>query len=428
VHVLEAILVGRQPLERAIEGQADHLGRLEERDRGLALAIVRTTLRRLLFLSAVIDRLLERPLPAEARRVRMILLAGAAQLLLLDTPAHAAVDVAVEQCRHDRAASRFDKLVNAVLRRVREASVAVLQSWDSPEDDIPAWLLARWTATYGAADARRIAAASLERAALDITPRRDAANWAQVLGADLLPTGSLRLTQAGAVPDLSGYIGDAWWVQDAAAALPARLLGDVRGLSVADLCAAPGGKTAQLAAAGARVTAVDVSAARLARLAENLARLGLSDHVALVAATVEDFRPADPFDAVLLDAPCTATGTLRRHPDILHLKTPEDVSRLAATQACLLAHAAALVRPGGTLVYCTCSLEPEEGPQQVDRFLAGRPEFSRRPLPTAAIGADPAWFTPDGDLRTLPFHMPRPAPSASGMDGFYAARLVRRSA
>ena len=215
-------------------------------------------------------------------------------------------------------------------------------------------------------------------------------------------------------------------MQDAAAALPVRLFGTISGLAIADLCAAPGGKTAQLAAGGARVTAVDNSASRVSRLVENLTRLNLSAQVDVVTDEIETWAPPGGFDAVLLDAPCTATGTLRRHPDILHLKTAQDIVRLAGTQARLLRHAAALVKPGGLLVYCTCSLEPEEGADQIERFLVETPDFERIPVIPDEIGGQPAWITLAGDLRTLPFHLPNPEPGLAGIDGFYAARLRRR--
>jgi 16S rRNA (cytosine967-C5)-methyltransferase len=249
--------------------------------------------------------------------------------------------------------------------------------------------------------------------------------WAERLNAKVLSTGSLRLVEAGVVPDLPGYAEEAWWVQDAAAALPARLLGPVQGQSVADLCAAPGGKTAQLATQGAHVTVVDGSKNRLQRLGENMQRLGLSAQVTVVAADIETFEPGTMFDAVLLDAPCSATGTIRRHPDILHLKTPDDIVRLAALQSRLLAKAAGLVKPGGLLVYCTCSLEPEEGPNQITQFLAENANFERVAIAPDDIGGDASWVTAHGDLRTLPFHAAGSFPEAQGLDGFFAARLRR---
>jgi 16S rRNA (cytosine967-C5)-methyltransferase len=238
-----------------------------------------------------------------------------------------------------------------------------------------------------------------------------------------LPTGSIRRIEGGRIEDLPGYDDGAWWVQDAAAALVARAAGDVAGLRVADLCAAPGGKTAGLAAAGALVTAVDVSPKRLERLRANLQRLRLNaDAVAADAAT---WAPERTFDVVVLDAPCTATGTIRRHPDILRLKRPEDVERMATVQRSLLSNACRLVRPGGRLLYSTCSLEPDEGEQQVAKLLADNPHFARAPISAAEIGADPSWITAAGEIRTLPHHLPLDRPEISGIDGFFIARLRR---
>ena len=270
---------------------------------------------------------------------------------------------------------------------------------------------------------RMIASASLIEAPLDLTVKSDTGLWAEQLGGIALPTGSVRLSGAGRIEELPGYDDGAWWVQDAAAALPARLLGEIKGKDVADLCAAPGGKTAQLAAAGARVTAVDKSPGRLNRLKENLGRLGFEAE-ALVG-DAADFAPGRMFDAILIDAPCTATGTVRRHPDILILKRDEDIAALAALQSRILEGAAASLKPGGALDYCTCSLEPDEGANQIDRFLASHPEFRRAAIDTASLGIDPAWLTRTGDLRTLPCHFSDLPDGMTGMDGFFAAKLER---
>jgi len=221
---------------------------------------------------------------------------------------------------------------------------------------------------------------------------------------------------------LPGYAEGAWWVQDATAAIPARLLGDVAGRKVIDLCAAPGGKTSQLAAAGAQVTAIDRSNRRLERLVTNLQRLNL--HAEAIVADAVSWRPAARAPFVLLDAPCTATGAIRRHPDVPRLKTPEDVVRLAAVQERLLAAAIDMLEPGGILVYCTCSLEPEEGPAQIAALLARGAPVERRPIEAAEVGGLSVLLTEEGDLRTLPSHLPE----FDGIDGFYAARLVRRAA
>lgn len=423
VETLAAVLDHGRPLDEAFELAAGHAGPLEARDRALARLIVLTVLRRKGELQAVVSSFLEKPLPAASGRLWPILLSAAAQLLLLDTPPHAAISLAVDQCRDDRRAARFAGLANAVLRRVSTTGKDVLAGLDPVSVNLPPWLLARWSETYGEAEARAIAAASLREAALDLSTKAEPSAWAERLGGRLLPTGSVRVASAGRVEDLPGYAEGAWWVQDAAAALPARLLGPLAGRDVADLCAAPGGKTAQLAAGGARVTAVDASPQRLVRLTGNLARLGLE--AALVEADLMAWDPGRTFDAVLLDAPCSATGTIRRHPDILHLSRKDDTSGRVALQQRLLDRAAGLVRPGGLLVFCTCSLEPEEGPGQIARFLEAHADFERVPLGPGEFGLDPAWRTADGDLRTLPSHFADAEPGLSGLDGFYAARLRR---
>ena len=422
---MSAVLDGGRSLDEAFDAAASRSGTLEPRDRALARLIVLTVLRRKGELQAVINSFIEKPLPASAGGLWPILLSAAAQLLMLDTPPHAAISLAVDQCRADRKARHFDRLTNAVLRRVAATGKDSLATLDPVEVNVPSWLRGRWVAAYGAELAREIAAASLREAPLDLSVKDDPAAWAERLGGLLLPTGTVRLTRAGRVEDLEGYADGAWWVQDAAAALPARLLGNVAGLRVADLCAAPGGKTAELASAGAQVTAVDQSPARLSRLSENLARLSLSAEI--VEADVTAWEPDRTFDAVLLDAPCSATGTIRRHPDILHLKRKDDTTERVALQHRLLDAAARLVRPGGLLVFCTCSLEPEEGPAHIARFLAEMPGFVREPVAADEAGIDGAWLTPDGDLRTLPCHLPLSDPALSGLDGFYAARL-RKSA
>lgn len=386
---------------------------LTGRDRAFARAIVGAALRRLGGLDAALAPLLERPLPETARLPRAILRAAAAELLVLGAPPHAAVSEAVSAARI--AAPRFAGLVNAVLRRLDREGRAAFAA-QTPGADLPAWLFARWRAAYGDATAEAIAAACRVEPPLDLTVKAEAPLWAERLGATVTPTGAVRLpNDRPPIPELPGYAEGAWWVQDAAAALPARLLGDVAGLRVLDLCAAPGGKTLQLAAAGARVTALDIDARRLERLKANLARTGLSADI--VCADAAAWRARDLFDAILLDAPCTATGTLRRRPDAAWLRRPTDVESLAALQGRLVRAALENLRPGGALVYAVCSLEPEEGPALVARLLS-EGAAARSPLTDEA----PAPFiTPEGDLRTLPSHWSE----IGGLDGFYAARLRR---
>jgi 16S rRNA (cytosine967-C5)-methyltransferase len=308
-----------------------------------------------------------------------------------------------------------------VLRRLARERDAILADADALEVDTPDWLAARWRAAYGDA-APAIAEAHRRGGAVDLTVREDPAGWAERLGATLLATGTLRLNDRSAIRELPGYVEGAWWVQDAAAALPARLLDARPGERVADLCAAPGGKTAQLASAGATVLAVDRSRHRLKRLAENMARLRLAVETKVAdALTLE----AEPFDAVLLDAPCSATGTIRRHPDVPWTKHEADLAKLVDLQARLLDKAAALTRLGGRLVYCTCSLEPEEGERQVESFLARNPAFAPVPVRADEVPGLEEAITLNGDVRTLP-HQGGVALGASGLDGFFIARFSRR--
>lgn len=412
--LLIAVMDRGRALEDALE-QTPTFNALEGRDRAFARALVTAGLRRLGSVNAVLSRFLERPLPDDAYHGRALLHIGATQLLVLGTPAHAAVGETVEAANSLREARGFAKLMNAVLRRVSRDGAEIFASLP-PGADLPPWLYTRWRAAYGER-APRIAQALLQEPPLDISVKDDAAAWAERLFGTPTPTGSVRLASPAPIDALPGFGEGAWWVQDAAAALPARLLGDVRGKRVLDLCAAPGGKTLQLAAAGAHVTAVDKSDARLKRLRENLARTKLSAEV--IAADALDYRPREPFDAVLLDAPCTSTGTLRRHPDVAWLRRPTDVRALAELQSKLVAAAAALLKPGAPLLYAVCSLEPEEGEGVVTDAL--KHGWKRDPFRAGDVPGADEFITPAGDLRTLPAHWPE----IGGLDGFYAARLVR---
>ena len=422
VAALSHVLGAGKPLE-SLPARPVSAEPLEARDAALSRLIIATTLRRLGQLEDVLARFLSKPLPGEAVSARMILLSGAAQLLFVGTPAHAAIDLSVRLAREAAHSSRFSGLINAVLRKVAAEGPAIVAAQDGPRLDTPPWLWKRWQRAYGPDTGRAIAEANLCEAALDITVKADAKGWAERLGGLVLPTGTVRLKSKGRIDDLPGFAEGAWWVQDAAAALPARLLDPGPGSRIADLCAAPGGKTAQLAAAGAVVTAVDRSERRLAALGRNLARLGLTAET--VAADAVSWRPAQAFDAILLDAPCLATGTIRRHPDLPHLKRESDLAGLAETQALLLEAALTMLRPGGRLVYCTCSLEPEEGPQQISRLLDRHKDIAVLPIAAGENGIEAAWLTPEGFLRTLSFHLRREPAELSGLDGFFAARLVK---
>jgi len=416
VEALAAVLSGSISYDDFLEASAGAKA-LEPRDRSFLSAIVLTTLRHKEQVDAVIGRFITKPLPRKSGATAPILQSAAAQLLFLDAPAYAVIDVAVQLAKADRDAMHFTGLINAVLRKVAAEGRTRL-----PGPRTAAWLQARWVKSYGGKVAARIAAASLQQAALDITVKEDAAEWAKLLGGALLPTGTVRIeSPAAAVEDLPGFSAGAWWVQDAASAVPARLLSDIAGKHVLDLCAAPGGKTLQLAAQKAQVTAVDQSAKRLDRLRENLARTGLSAEI--VCCDVLSFAPAHSYDAVLLDAPCTATGTIRRHPDLPYVKSAAQIGELVILQRKMLTRAAAFVKPGGALVYCTCSLEPEEGEGQMSRFLGKYPEFAVEPIVAGEAGLGSHMITPDGWFRSLP-HMAIGA--STGLDGFFAARLRKR--
>jgi 16S rRNA (cytosine967-C5)-methyltransferase len=423
--ILRRVIERGAPLDSLLDEShgSQHFQALEARDRALVRAILGAALRHRGEIEAALAERLDRPLPPNSGALAAILQVAAAQMLFLDVPDHAAVHLAVAHATGDRQAHRARGLVNGVLRRLARDRDIILARPNAARLNTPDWLFARWSRAYGTETATVIAASHLEQPSLDISVKADAAAWADRLGGLLLPTGSIRLAEPHRVFGLPGYAEGAWWVQDAAAALPARLLGNVAGKRVADLCAAPGGKTAGLANAGADVTAVDISESRLKRLAANLERLGLSAQ--LEAADLLEWTPGRNFDAVLLDAPCTATGTIRRHPDIAWLKRPEDIPALSALQAKMLNRAASLVAPGGGLVFSTCSLEPEEGEAHVGPFLARHPGFALEPVAPAEIAGLARLLTPQGALRTLPCHNFDAGPAMSGMDGFFAARFRR---
>ena len=415
--LLKVVLVNKRPLDDVLQSHAG-FARLQARDRAFARNLISTTLRRLGQIDVLIDHCLQRRLPLKARDVRHLLRLGFCQLLFLRTPPHAAIDTMVDLAQA-RGHGPHKGLINAILRRMSREGASLVENQNPARLNTPEWLWSSWNEAYGKKTARAIAEAHLNEPPLDLTAKADSGALAETLGAEILPGGSLRLKPQGPITELAGFEAGDWWVQDAAAALPARLFGDVSGKTVIDLCAAPGGKTAQLAAAGARVIAVDRSEKRLRRLRENLQRLGLQAET--VAADAEQWSPPEPADAVLLDAPCSATGTIRRHPDIAWLKTPGDIDKLSVLQARLLQAALAMVKPGGMLIYCTCSLQPEECEQQIAAFLQENDAVRRQPLSESDLPGLDKVIMSTGDLRTLPSHLA----SLGGMDGFYAARMVR---
>jgi 16S rRNA (cytosine967-C5)-methyltransferase len=413
LELLQGVLVHQRTLDELIERNAGW-PQLETRDRGFARLLTSTTLRRLGEINQALDLFIKERPPGKARAVADALRLGACQILFLGTQAHAAVGETVELIGSLDGLAGYKGLANAVLRRMAREKPAT-----DPWRNLPAWLKESWVDAYGEPKARAIAAAHLAEAPLDLSLKADADDWAQKLGGGILPTGTLRLPAgSGPVETLSGYAEGGWWVQDAAAALPARLLGQPR--QAIDLCAAPGGKTAELLARGIEVTAVDRSAQRLMRLKQNLERLKLSATV--IEADATTWRPGEPAEAVLLDAPCSATGTIRRHPDLPWLKRPTDLPKLTALQDRLLANAVAMTRPGGMIVYATCSLQPEEGVARIEALLASGAPVERAPIAASELGGLGDLLTPEGDMRSLPFHLA----DKGGMDGFFAARLRRR--
>jgi 16S rRNA (cytosine967-C5)-methyltransferase len=387
-------------------------------------AILVTALRYRMTIAGLLARRLEKPLPPNATALSHMLHVAAAQILFLDIPDSAAVDLAVTHAKSDPRTVRFSGLVNGVLRTLARAKEAELPAALAATDEAPKWFSDRLKAAYGTEKARQILAAHRYESPIDFSVKAYPPLWAERLGGVVLPTGTVRVEKlANSVTELPGFEEGAWWVQDAAASLPARLFGDVSGLRVADLCAAPGGKTAQLILGGARVTAVDTSKNRLARLTQNLQRLGLSAEI--VQADLMKYEPKELFDAVLLDAPCSSTGTVRRHPDVPWTKTAADVEKLADLQRRLLARAVTLVKPGGRIVFSNCSLDPTEGEDLHRAFLTQTPDVIDDPLhPGEIAGIDP-FLTAQGTLRTTPADLDLGSPERSGLDGFFAARMRR---
>lgn len=408
--LLDAALSRRGGLDEAATTNAFRA--LEPRERAFARALAMAALRRL----GPVDRALAAKLSKEPPpRVRNLLRLGVTQAFFLDVPAFAAVATSVELAGANKASRPFKGLVNAVLRGLLRDGAPP----DDPSALAPPWLFSRWASAWGADDAQAMAAVIAEEPATDLSPKAgaDVAALAEALEAEILPGGTLRTRRRGDVAGWPAFDVGSWWVQDAAAAIPARLL-DLRADETAvDLCAAPGGKTLQLAATGAQVVAVDRSASRLKRVGENLARMGLKAEV--VTADAATWPDARTFDAVLLDAPCSATGTFRRHPDVLWAARPGDIASLAGVQSALLDSAARRTRPGGRLVYCVCSLEPEEGEAQVEAFLGRHPDFALAPISAEEGGAPAASLTARGTLRLLPHHR------GGGQDGFFVARFTR---
>lgn len=397
---------------------------LEPRDRSLVRAILSSALRHRQTIESFVTSLLEKPLPANAKSLSHILHVAAAQILFLDIPDHSAVDLAVESARADPRNARFASLVNALLRRLSREKDTKLEGLLANTIDAPDWLIQDLRKAYGAIKARDILAMHRIEAPIDFTVNSDASGWATKLGGIVLPGGSVRVASLqSSVPELPGFAEGQWWVQDAAAALPARCLGAAQGMRIADLCAAPGGKTALLAALGANVTALDLSASRLKRLHANMARLKLA--VETHVGSLLEYKPDELFDAVLLDAPCSSTGTIRRHPDVAWTKSRQDVEKLADLQFKLLAHATTLVKPGGVILFSNCSLLPLEGEILAEKAANEIADIRPHPIQPSEIPGLEYLIDANGWLRSTPADMQMGDATISGMDGFFAARFVR---
>jgi len=421
VRTLMAVTLKNRPFDVALDdiaGQAN----LSPRDRAFVLNLVMVCLRRNGSLKGLLASLLQTGLPKTATWTEAALITGLAQVLLMRTADYAVVNETVTLVKNlEGKEAGFAGLVNAVLRRAsRECDklTTKLNKW--PAQDLPKWLFDSWADAYGKDNATKIARTLQNTPPLDISlkPGLDPTEWAKKLDAEITPTGTLRRA-VGDVTALPGYGEGHWWVQDFAAAIPAKLLGDIKGKHVLDFCAAPGGKTMQLAAAGATVTAVDRNKNRLKRLEANLERTKLEADI--VNADAARYTANHAVDHILLDAPCSATGTLRRNPDVIWTKTADDVQTLAAVQSRILDRAFSILPIGGTLVYCVCSLEPSEGINQIEAFLKRTSAAKRMEIQAHEVGGILDLVTSEGDLLCLPSMLA----DQGGMDGFFAARLTK---
>jgi 16S rRNA (cytosine967-C5)-methyltransferase len=417
--MLHGVLHNTKSLSEMVDAEDSPLTGLLPTERARAQSLVKTTLRNLAPLDTVLNRLLTKKPPLQ---VLNILRLCAAELLIDGIAAHAAVDGAVTLARSKQKANHLSGLVNAVSRRLAEVDRDEFAAL--PVQPLVKYLRVPVTRAYGEEAASRIDQAHGQEPSVDITLRRpqEAEKWASLLEADILPSGSLRLRNKGQISALEGYESGDWWVQDAAAAVPVALFGNVDGLSVLDLCSAPGGKTMQLAAAGAKVTAVDISGDRLKRVQDNLDRTGLSAE--LVEADAFKWTPAKPFDAILLDAPCSATGTIRRHPDLPFVRRNWDLQPVLRMQSDMLDLCAGWLRPGGRLVYATCSLLPVEGEAQIEKFLVRNDTMRPLDFDPQSCGMEPDWQPATGQLRLRPDYWVE----QGGMDGFFMALMQKTSA
>jgi len=424
LNLLEDVLSRRQALDHSLEREED-FHKLPQRDRAFVRMLVATTLRRLGQIDDLVNKALERPDSLRAERLLNVLRLAVTQICFMKVPDHAAVDTAVT-LTEKIGLERQKGLANAVLRTITQNHQEWIKRQDAARLNTPEWLLKIWVEDYGIGVTAQIAQAHLSEAPLDITIKDEDSQiyWSNQFQATELPTGTLRKTSGGNVTELTGFDEGVWWVQDASAAIPAKLFGPINEKTVLDMCAAPGGKTAQLADMGAHVIALDRSPQRIKRMEANLERLHLRDNVEVQITDAAHWRPASreqKIEYILLDAPCSATGTIRRHPDVPHLKQPRDMENLMRVQAAILQNAFNVLEPGGVLIYCTCSLQKAEGENQISQFLADNPNAARLPIQKDELGGFDDPITEEGDLRILPYHNA----ALGGMDGFYIARLTK---
>ena len=404
------------------------LNKIDQRDRNFSYNLIMTTLRHLGQIDDMMGRCLNTELPKKAYFARDILRLGICQLVFLRTPSHAAINTSLIIAEIENQGP-YKKLLNAILRRIDREKVSFIKAQDAAKLNTPDWLWNSWVRAYGENITRKIALAHMKVPATDISVKSNITGWAKKLGGAVLSTGSIRLRSSSNIAAMDGFNEGEWWVQDAAARLPPTLFTkDLKGRLIADICAAPGGKTAQLIHSGANVVAVDRSEARLKILDENLSRL--SYEARMICADASKWKPDNLFDGVLVDAPCSSTGTIRRHPDVKYLKSSEDVFKARGAQLRLLSNAAEITKINGQIIYSTCSLQAEEGPDVIDIFLKEYPNWRRDIIKNSTFKNNHEFLTKNGELRTLPHYLSdlkdlNDQKITSGMDGFFAARLVR---
>lgn len=410
--ILKQVIFSGRPLNSAFEKSVASV-LLSASDKAFIRALVSVCLRRYGQIQAILNHLIQKPLPKKLNDVFLALVIGIGSYCFLKVPAHAAVDTTVELVRYLKKTG-LTRFVNGVLRHLTDANTP-WQEWIHEKMLLPEWLYQRLNMVYGQEKTNALLQAYLMEPKLNITVREKPALWAERLKGQILPTGSIQIDNTSDLQNLPGFQEGAWWVQNAAAAIPARLIRNIQGKKIIDLCAAPGGKTVQLAVSGAYVTACDISAARLVRLRENIHRLNLEKQVKIVVGDTQTLPEDEVFDAVLLDAPCSATGTFRRNPDVVLHRQPEDIVRLAEMQKKLLRKAVRLVREGGEIIYAVCSLLPEEGEAVIQTVLQ-----ENKSVYLDAISESPfsSFMTSQGYLRTFP---------DEGLDGFFVARLIKKT-